>query len=319
VNRTKKACFLVLGLFSSVCFAQQLLPVQIIDKVGDTIDLQERNQYNLFTGINNFESAIFSKSDTFYLVQVNYLQNDSLMTDTLKLTSFEINRINYCINNADSIRTLINRDQATHAAFERFWQNIESKRINKLKPITETKSKEGRVVGSLTGMTIGSAVGGCVGSQVGIAYVGTRYEPCFEGSIAIPMYEVNQPVFCCINALAIGAGTYIGYKLGEQTDRKYSPTMIALKEGKAGRIGLGIFSGIIGVAVGTSVFVATGVTAFGKINDVSSEVQGGEVVIIPALLLGTGIAYQITYWGYRLGKLIDHNDAVKAANKNKVK
>lgn len=315
MNRTKVVILLILGLFSSVCFAQGLLPIRISDKVGDTINLLERTQYNLFSGIANFESAFFSKSDTFYLVQVNYLQNDSLKTDSLRLTGFEINRINYCINNADSISVMINRDQAARAAYDRFWQDIESKKINKTKPIIEAKFREGRVLGTATGITIGSAVGGFVGSSVGIEYVGTRTEDCITTSV----YRVNQPVFCCINALAIGAGTYIGYKLGEQRDYKYSPTMMELKEGKDWQIGLGIFSGIIGTAIGTFVFLATGITAFGKVNDVSSEIQGDEVIVIPALLLGTGIAYQITYWGYRLGKLIDHNNAVKIANKNKVK
>ncbi len=316
MNRIKVVGLLILELFSLVCFAQELLPIRIIDKVGDTIDWRERTQYNLFSGITNFESAVFSKSDTFYLVQVNYLQNDSLKTDSLRLTSFEINRINYCINNADSIRTMINRDQAAQAAYERFWQDIESKKINKTKPIIEAKSKEGRVLGTATGITIGSAVGGFIGSSVGIEYLGTSTSDCITTSY----YRVNQPVFCCINALAIGGGTYIGYKLGKQRDYKYSPTMMELKEGKGWRIGLGIFSGIIGASVGTSVFLATAITAFGKVNDAMfSEVQGGEVVGIPAVLLGTGIAYQITYWGYRLGKYIDHNNAVKTANKNKLK
>jgi len=299
----------------SLCPAQQLPANNIINIIGDTIYQAEQIQYNLFTVVNNFESAIFSRSDTFYLVQVNYIHNDTLMTDSLRITSYNINRINYCINNADSIKVITGRNEASKAAYDRFWQDIESKRINNLKPATELKSREGRILGAATGMTIGSAIGGFVGSSVGISYLGTRSDGCITTSV----YRVNLPVFCCINAAAIGGGTYIGYLLGEKNDRKYSPAMTELKEGKGARVGLGIFSGIIGTAVGTSVFLATGITAFGKVNDMSAEVQGGEVVIIPALLLGTGIAYQITYWGYRLGKAIDHNNAVKKANKTKIK
>ena len=308
----------VILLYSSIslCPAQQLPANNIIDIIGDTINQQEQIQYNLFTVVNNFESAIFSRSDTFYFVQVNYLHNDTLITDSLLITSYDINRINYCINNADSIRSMINRDQAAQAAYERFWQEIESKKINKTKPIIEVKAKEGRVIGTLTGMTIGSAVGGFVGSSVGIEYLGTTTSDCITTS----HYRVNQPVFCGINALAIGAGMYIGNKLGEQKDRKYSPAMTELKEGKGWRIGLGVFSGIIGASVGTATFLSTAITAFGKVNDtLFSDIQGGEVIAVPAFLLGTGIAYQITYWGYRLGKYIDHSQAVKKANKNKVK
>jgi hypothetical protein len=50
--------FLVMSvIFVSLSLAQDLSLVRLTDIVGDTIDLAERDQYNLFPGINNFESA----------------------------------------------------------------------------------------------------------------------------------------------------------------------------------------------------------------------------------------------------------------------
>jgi hypothetical protein len=317
MKRLAGLILLIISLFFTSTFAQEHKLYRINDLVGDTIDISEREQYNLFPGIANFQSVIFFKADTFYLSQINYLQNDTWKTDTLQLTAFDINRINHCINNADTIIAMVNRDAATKAAYDRFWQEIESKQFNakKLKEVI-LKSREGRTYGSITGMTLGSGIGGIVGSQVGIEYIGTRYESCYPGSIRIPMYQVNQPIFCCINALSIGTGTYIGYQLGEQKDRKYSPAMTEIKEGKGWRIGCGITSGIIGTYLG-SVLIGFSVSSlFGKTSSIlTREVEGEEVVVVPALLMGIGIAYNITYWGVQLGKQIDHNRAVKKAKK----
>jgi hypothetical protein len=300
----------IISLFCTSTFAQELKLYRINDLVGDTIDVSEKEQYNLFPGISNFQSAIFFKTDTFYLSQINYLQNDTWKTDTLQLTAFDINKINHCINNADSIIAMINRDEAMKVAYNRFWQDIELKQFQKQKLETTTlKSREGRVFGTATGMMLGSAIGGVVGSQLGIEYVG--------GTSCNPIYRVNYPVFCGINCLTISAGTFLGYKLGEQSDQKKSPAMTELKEGKGWRTGLAIASAIPGTAIGGYLFFWSTVTCFGKLDDwLFADVEGGEFVAIPALLMGIGIATDITYLGYKLGKLIDHNRAVKTAKKN---
>jgi len=309
--------FLIISLFFTSAFAQELKLYRINDLVGDTVDITEREQYHLFPDISNFQSAIFFKTDSLYLTQIIYLQNDTLRTDTLQFTAFDINRINYCINNADSIIAMINRDEAAKIAYDRFWQTIETKHLHTPKPIPISfKSQDGRVFGTVTGMTIGSTVGGCAGSQLGIEYLGTRYESCFPAYIEIPMYKVNYPIFCGINALTIGAGTYIGYKLGERKDRKYSPVMTELKEGKGWQISLGIISGLIGTAVGVSLFGISVMSLFGREGNSFREVEGERAVVVPALLMGIGIATDIAYLGHKLGQLIDHNRAVKKAKKN---
>ena len=116
--------------------------------------------------------------------------------------------------------------------------------------------------------------------------------------------------------LTIGAGTYIGYKLGERKDRKYSPVMTELKEGKGWQISLGIISGLIGTAVGVSLFGISVMSLFGREGNSFREVEGERAVVVPALLMGIGIATDIAYLGHKLGQLIDHNRAVKKAKKN---
>ncbi|MBS4014929.1 MAG: hypothetical protein KGZ86_00600 [Candidatus Latescibacteria bacterium] len=308
MNRICGFLFVTISLVFTSTFAQEFTLYRINDLVGDTIDVTEQKKYYLFPNITNFESAIFYKSDSIFIANINYIKNDTLQTDTLQLTAFNVNRINYCINNADTINVMISRDEAAKVAYDRFWEDLESKQIHKIQQKTaELKSREGRAYGVATGAMFGSAIGGYVGSQLGIDYVG-MHDGCFSG----PIYKVNYPIFCGINFLTISTGTYIGYKLGEKKDRNYSPAMTDIKEGKEWRIGLGIFSGIIGSTIGAYTFLYSTVTAFGRINDwPSAYVEGGEVISIPALLVGMSITYNITYWGIQLGKYIDHNRAKK--------
>ncbi len=306
---------LIILLLLSFGFTQELKLYRLNDMIGDTIDIQEKEYYYLFPGIDSFESAqIYIKPDSSYLIQINRRYDDTLHSSTIPLTNYDIKRINNYFINIDTIKELIIRDEAVKATYNRFWYDIESRQFQK--PKSELKSREGRILGSMTGMTLGSAIGGCVGSQVGIEYIGTRYEPCFPARIAIPMYKVNYPIFCGINALTIGAGTYIGYKLGEQKDRKYSPVIMEIKEGKGWQISLGIISGLIGTAVGVSLFGISVMSLFGREGNSFREVEGEGAVVVPALLMGVGIITDIAYLGHKLGQLIDHNRAVKKAKRN---
>ena len=114
--------FLVMSvIFVSLSLAQDLSLVRLTDIVGDTIDLAERDQYNLFPGINNFESAwFFITKDSNNIAEITYCNKDSINQIYLKLTPYDVSKIGYLINKADTIKKIITSDENQKLVLDRF-------------------------------------------------------------------------------------------------------------------------------------------------------------------------------------------------------
>ena len=319
-------------LASTISFAQEFKLFRLSDKVGDTIDFIEREQYSLFPGIVNFESArILVKNDSNYYAEITSKENDSIARFFLKLTPRELERIIFCIENPDRIKNQIESDEYAKLALKRFWEEVESKRISTIEEkIQKPSTAEGKFIGTVTGTTIGSMIGGCTGSSLGIKQTTERkcwFEiiPIGEGGCCIggytrPTYKVEHLIFWSAAALGTSVGAFAGYKLGERGGRRNIIEPSTEIKSNNWTIGCAIASAVPGIATGIVLGLLLGGSRFARVDpDGIMENDPNDFTMIPGIIAGAGIAIDIIYVGYRIGRSIDRKKAIQAAKEKENK
>lgn len=111
MHKRKLIASLFIGLvLVSFCIldAQEKEHVIIIsERVGEEIDREERDKYNLFPGVPGFQSAIFyANSDSTYFLEINYLDEKSgeLKTNRIQQSKASIQNRAYNIDNFGKIQ-----------------------------------------------------------------------------------------------------------------------------------------------------------------------------------------------------------------------
>lgn len=317
----------LLLFFTSFCLAEEIRLFRLSDKVGDTIDFAEREQYSLFPGIINFESArILVRDDTGYFAEIYSRDGDILSQFLLKLTPKEVERLTFFIENYDTIKTQIANDEYVELAFKRFWDRVESNRISTIDEEISPSTIEGRFIWTVRGTTIGSAAGGCAGSWLGVervslgGYQESGLPPTVPpGACVLPSYRVDHTVFWSATCLGIGAGAIGGYKLGERIDRTRRPAVVGIKEGKGWRLRLAIAFAVPALTLGKAISILAGGTLFGKKDFLGIIVNDPhDLTFIPALITGIGVTIEIIHLGYRIGRSIDRKHALRAARESSI-
>lgn len=305
---------LTIGVFSSLCLAEEFSLFRLSDKVGDTVDVAEREQYSLFPGITNFESArILIRNDTNYFAEITSRKNDTLERFFLKLTPKELERIVFCIDNSDTIKKQITSDEYAGLAYQRFWDQIESKRQSNIEEKIQSQSTaEDRFIWILHGTTCGSAIGGAIGSWAAIEFTGT--------SCITSYYRINHTVFWSSASIGTGVGTLGGYILGGQAVQNKPLTLTRIKEGSGWREGCAYASVLPGIALGLATFIFASGFYYGK-TDILSEIENDphHLTIIPGIITGLCVTIEIISLGYRIGRSIDRKKAAQAAKEQKNK
>jgi hypothetical protein len=99
---------LIFFLFSlTVLYAQDEEHEVIIisERVGEVVDLEERNYYQLFLGVEGFQSAEFLKiSDSLFLVKIIYQKNDIEQIQFQRLTESKMQHISEFIDHFEEIQ-----------------------------------------------------------------------------------------------------------------------------------------------------------------------------------------------------------------------
>jgi hypothetical protein len=99
---------LIFFLFSlTVLYAQDEEHEVIIisERVGEVVDLEERNYYQLFLGVEGFQSAEFLKiSDSLFLVKIIYQKNDIEQIQFQRLTESKMQHIREFIDHFEEIQ-----------------------------------------------------------------------------------------------------------------------------------------------------------------------------------------------------------------------
>jgi len=132
---------LLIGLFfGDIIWAEVNEKVVIIsDKIGELIDIQEREYYNILPAIKNFKSAVFLQlPDSSYILEVKYEKDGEKKILRIKQTEEDIEKIRYYIEHYEEI--------------------IELKRLN-VQKTGELKSKTAAVLWSIGVTTIAPALG----------------------------------------------------------------------------------------------------------------------------------------------------------------
>lgn len=291
------------------CLSDELKLFCLNEKVGDTIDITEREQYSLFPGLINFESArILVRNDSAYFADITCKQEDSIVHLYVKLTPRELERLIFCIENPKHMREQIEKDEFALLAYNRFWDGIESRQVSFSYELGEEESSSNwgeKLLWTMRGTTVGSAIGGCVGSHLGIKRIYSGYSGGYGYWDCSPTtYEVNHMVYWTSACIGTGAGTITGYIKGAEESQYKMPTISEVKNFKF--YGCVFLSSVVGIAAGAATFLLLGGTHFGK-TDINNEVENDPnnlTAYFPALITGLGVTIEIIHIGYLIGRRI---------------
>lgn len=252
---------------------QETEPGKVIvlsEKVGETIDLKERDYYGLFLSSKNFQSAvILQRPDSSFVVQITE-ENDGikqLITQPIERKILDVLR-QYIDNfenlsSVDKARLLGLEDEASRAATKN--ARIEETREQAQKLARENWTKERwreevlndrgrsyRTSGGMLGFTLGAAAGMLIGKGFqGKKVVRQQFH---EGEWGVDpwtedfySYERKQAPHWGA-ALGGTVGALSGYLLGKKADKKYYllvPKSIRTERTKSSWLGHGAFGFLV--------------------------------------------------------------------------
>lgn len=196
-------------------------PIVISPQVGETIDVEEREKFDLFHGIEDFKSAMFyGIPDGGYEVEI--------ITEHSKLVA-----VNRDTNAIPIMRDYIDRNEEikdSTAAFEEKWEIVDYDDIGQ--PITRDEVNR---VKRYYNYRIGCCVGGCLLGLVPSAILGIVVAGSSWPWPYMPLEDPTHPeagVIVFIAGLTVSAG--LGALLGNKFER--SKALKAIKMGRQPRV-----------------------------------------------------------------------------------
>jgi hypothetical protein len=246
----------------------------------------------------------------------------------------QLERIRFLVDNREYMAGQVKSDSTQALALAAFWREIEGRPLRSIagqpadaqnvapkpteaetagEPQLQPVTSENRYNGTLLGTTLGSALGGCIGSWAGISQTGTETRDCLGSVYYEPVYAVNHLVFWTAACGITTLGSYAGYKLGDNIDRKPLPSPLS-NEGKSWRTCCAVGAAVPGLLLGTTFIFLAGGTHYGKtelLRSIGNDEAG--LTFLPAALTGLCIAVEATTIGYQIGRAIDRRNAEKAA------
>jgi hypothetical protein len=326
-RRTELLFLLVLVL--ALAHAQEPTLVRLRDAVGDTIDAAERDSFHLFQNTAGFSHAvILAIPGPEFFAEVTLAGTDTPTTVYFRIMPTQLERIRFLVDNREYMAGQVKSDSTQALALAAFWKAIEDHPLRSIggepsslpvaaKPRLPTVTSENRYSGTLLGTTLGSALGGCIGSWAGISQTGTETRDCLGSVYYEPVYAVNHLVFWTAACGITTLGSYAGYKLGDNLDRKPLPSPLS-NEGKSWRTCCAVGAAVPGLLLGTTFIFLAGGTHYGKtelLRSIGNDEAG--LTFLPAALTGLCIAVEATTIGYRIGRSIDRANAEKAERKRR--
>jgi len=243
------------------------------DKVGEIIDLKERNYYMLPLGSTNFRSAIILQlPDSNIVIQITEMK-EGVQQQLIKQLDHEIlEAFRKNIEKRDKILEF--RERAKVLAKEKWTQEKWQEEI-----LTDRKGTY-RGAGGLLGFTLGAAVGSLVGKGIQEKKV-KRTEFHSDGWWTEEFYSYEHRYAPHLGAAIVGiSGAVYGYFLGKKADKEYYalvPENIRMQSTKTSGFGNFLFGfGVTGPLMG----IMTGYTLYApKSAPEGQDIGGVEFVI----------------------------------------
>ena len=331
---------LLLGVLAmALSNAQEPTLVRLSDAVGDTVDLAERDSFHLFPNTVGFDHAvILALPGPELFAEVALAAGaDSNGHVFFRIMPTELERIRFLIGNREYVARQ-QPDSSTAQALASFWQEIEGHPRQSLGggsvPVRNTTLEADNASASnreqmhssawknrynytLHGTTIGSAAGGCVGSLAGIEQVsagGGNYggDWCVESP---PVYAVNHPVFWGVSCGLTVLGSTAGYVMGAERDRATLPSPTKRNESTDWRTGCAVGAAVPGALLGIWAGYMYALLHNRVTGWIENDPKG--LTVLPGAFTGLCIAVEVVTIGYRLGRDIDRNKALKAEAKRR--
>lgn len=138
--------------------------IEISERVGDTITIDDRNYFNLFPDINGFQSAVFLRqSDGSLLIEITYRENEQELKKIQEISEPEMRRIGEYIDHYEEIQDG-KLDFPYSTTIPLYQPEILAEKPPPLRPAL--------VAGELAVGTLGALGGGLIGIKTGLLIIG---------------------------------------------------------------------------------------------------------------------------------------------------
>ncbi len=307
--------------------AQEPTIIRVSGAVGDTIDVAERDCFQLFPNTACFQHAVILELPKPELwAEVALTGKDSSRHIFYRLAPSQLERIRYLIDNHDLVAAQVESDSGAGQALAAFWKELEEHPFESTagEPAVEARRSvpaqpatncDNRLTCAATGATLGSVAGGCIGAYAGYSLVTPgHYEETECCAFYVPpLYHVDLPCILGASIGATAAAGVAGYAFGAAEDRKPAPVQLEGEgtEWRTNCAGIGVLPAIaLGIITGA---VVRG-TIFGRERDWDSNIDNDPDgwSALPAVLTGLCVSVEVITISYHIGRTLDRQKAKEA-------
>jgi hypothetical protein len=321
--------------------------VAVSQRVGEQIGAKERRMFHMFSGVENFTSAAFSRMpDSTYFLEITA---DSAQVSRFPVTPERFRRIGNYVDHYEELVGELGALPNGQATYFDLWQGMGRRARDTGAGPVGPPPRAGwtsQVVDGLTGAACGLGVGGTIGAMSAIKFVESRQESlqvsdCLElGShwyyYSVDVYDVSRGTYADAAGAGLAAGTGAGLALGTSQARR-GRVVTSRRKGVAGydlfgdpitdyqvrqrmqasnRVlctFLGISTGwVVGASAGLlAVAIARGVVFHPNAWDTIIVRHDGFTFDLPLIAFALGGTLRGAYIGYNLGERQDWKETVE--------
>jgi hypothetical protein len=314
--------------------------IRLSELVGDTIDLPERDRYELFPGIVGFQWAVVSSGpDSLLVATVVRVSRQVPETLRLRLTAGDVERVTFLVQNPELVRSQAEQNEDARVALVLFWDRVESNLVAVAPPAhvqpKPTKPRPADVLPwAVRGAGVGAAAGG-IGASAAVAGMPGEWRvlesqracyeacntclgsgmlgPCISPFAPTPVYAIDQAAFCGIAGSATIVGSVGGAVAGALLPARPPQERVP-------RTPTGTLMIVLGTLLGTGAGLGAGVGATALCRSIAESGPDPKEtdleVMYPGAAVGAAITYEVIRTFTRIADAIDRRAAASRHQEN---